>query len=66
MLFDFEIDETYAEEMLEAHIDMMLQPQIFDIGFDSYNPILNCGGLYVLICCFLIVMVILLVVVLTI
>lgn len=28
---------------------MSLQPQIYTIGFESYNPILNLGGLYVII-----------------
>lgn len=64
LLFDFEIDETYAEEMMKARISMMLQPQIYDMGFDSYNPILNCGGLYVCICLFIASMIALLVIVL--
>lgn len=26
--------------------DSFLQKNIIDIGFDTFNPILNCGGLY--------------------
>ena len=53
LIFNFDIDQVYAEEMVKARISMMLQPQIYEAGFDTYNPILNCGGLYVFICIFI-------------
>ena len=35
--------------MFMANEDMMLQPQVYDAGFETYNSILNVGGLYVMI-----------------
>lgn len=49
LIFDFRIDEVYVERAREIQRQMSLQPQIYTIGFESYNPVLNLGGLYVII-----------------
>ena len=49
LFLNFDIDELFAQEMFLAKADMMLQPQVYDAGYETFNSILNVGGLYMML-----------------
>lgn len=45
-VFDYSSDERYVEYAMDQNHPMFLKKQIYDCGFETYNPVLNLGGLY--------------------
>lgn len=48
-IMDTKPDYSYVEFINQNKIDTVLSAQIQDIGFETFNPLLNVGGLFVLI-----------------
>lgn len=48
LTFNFEPDVKYVEYAFSMDRKMFLNKQIYDVGFETYNPVLNLGGLYVI------------------
>lgn len=46
VVFDYTSDVLYVEAALVEEQPMFLSQQIYDVGFETYNPVLNLGGLY--------------------
>lgn len=46
VVFDFSTDVLYVEAAIVKVQKMFLSQQIYDVGFETYNPVLNLGGLY--------------------
>lgn len=47
LVYDFHYDEDYVNEAMESDVKMLLSKQMYELGFTTYNPVLNIGGLYV-------------------
>lgn len=48
LMFDFDNDQNYVEQALAVNHPMVLKKQFYDFGFETFNPILNLGGLYLI------------------
>ena len=50
LIFDFEPDEEYVNELLtyDKLEDTSMGSNIYDLGFETFNPILNSGGFFVM------------------
>ena len=48
-VFDFEPDLNYVENAFAKGKTGLLSVQINELGFQSYNPVYNMGGLFVMI-----------------
>jgi hypothetical protein len=46
--FNFDPDVKYVEYAFSEDHPMFLNKQIYDVGFETYNPVLNLGGLYII------------------
>lgn len=46
MVFNYDPDVLYVESAFVFEKTMFLNKQIYDVGFETYNPVLNLGGLY--------------------
>ena len=49
LVFDFDPDEIFIENQFNNDTDMYLNVQQYDLGFETYNPIINLGGVYLLL-----------------
>lgn len=49
LVYDFAPDTKYVEYAFQVDHKMFLTKQIYDTGFETYNPVLNLGGLYIFI-----------------
>lgn len=48
LIFDFELDKEYVDEALDnEEPQKYLHSSIYEMGFETYNPVLNLGGVYV-------------------
>lgn len=50
-MFDFEAQENFVDEMItdgKLQEDTALTRNIYDLGFEQFDPILNVGGLYIM------------------
>lgn len=57
-MFDFEPDEDFVHEMLvnDYLSNTTLNENIFDLGFETFNPITNAGGTYLVFSAIIIIM----------
>lgn len=46
-IYNFNNDIQYVEYAMEQNHPMFLSKAIYDVGFETFNPILNLGGLYI-------------------
>lgn len=47
LMYNFDFDINYVEYAIDQNHPMLLSKSIYDVGFETYNPILNLGGLYI-------------------
>jgi len=48
LVWDMSMEYDYVDELLLSGKETVLSVHILEIGFDTFNPILNVGGLFVL------------------
>jgi hypothetical protein len=50
LMFNFEADEEFVNELLVNDMldETSIGSNIFDLGFETFNPILNSGGFYII------------------
>lgn len=60
LVFDYEPDIIFVEEAFDNSQPLILTREIYEQGFETFNPILNLGGLFVIITYVVIKMVVLL------
>ena len=53
-LYDFDQDERYAQSVLNNETTTVLGNHLVDIGFETFNPILNASSFFSLICIYFI------------
>lgn len=53
-MFDFDPDEDYAQ-LMQTEYQSRVRFQLVDMGFETYNPILNVGGIFFIMLYFFIV-----------
>jgi hypothetical protein len=46
-VFDLTVDEDFVEQAFVDNFKMFLNRRFYDVGFESYNPQNNLGGLYI-------------------
>lgn len=47
LVFNFEPDIEFVETAMDQELELSLKLSIYELGFETYNPILNLGGLYI-------------------
>lgn len=48
LLFDFNIEYNYVEEAFDQNHEIFLSSQVFEGGFEMFNPVFNLGGLFLI------------------
>ena len=49
LVFDFESDTSFVENMFATNSEMILSRSIYDGSFEAFNPIKNLGGIYLIL-----------------
>jgi hypothetical protein len=50
LIYNFEPETEYAEKLMQVNNHgTLLKASIYNVGFESFNSVYNCGGLFILV-----------------